>query len=137
MVTYGDITRSQMAFLIELVRRSRELARADPRRASSCSNPQEGPDQTSAADEHVEWLLTFAGDEGKLIRAGASWSGLPADREFYESLGERGYLGFLASDGISGNEVVIWPTERAVGLADWATSSGKDARDDPTRLAPK
>lgn len=114
MATYGDITHKQMTFLVELVERSHQAA----------------AQQRLGEHQRVEWLLILNHEQGTLVRAGASWPDLPADRTFYQSLARRGYLGLLASEDISSGEVVIWPTERAESLAAWATSSGEGDADD-------
>ncbi len=97
---YGDVTFSQMAFLVELVERSRQQSHSSP-------------------PTPVEWLLILRPTGGTLLRAEASWTDIPADATFYQSLAQRGYLGMLSSEDISSGEVVIWPTERAFGLARW------------------
>jgi len=141
MATYGDITRRQLAFLVELVQRSREaehVAQAPaPSRTVTSQAIRDDTDDSQGASYRVEWLLLTGNEHGKLIRAGTSWSNLPADRSFYASLADRGYLGMLASDDISSGEVVIWPTDRAIGLAKWAASSSEDASRDSVQSAPE
>jgi len=105
MATYGDITLAQMAFLIELVERSQPAAA-----------------QPSEDSGMLEWLLVLCPEHGTLLRAGVSWTDLPAEPAFYQSLAQRGYLGVLSSDDIISGELVIWPTERAIALAAWATT---------------
>ena len=141
MTTYGDITRRQLAFLVELVQRSREAEHVThapaPSRAATSHASQNATDDSQGASYRVEWLLLTGNEHGKLIRAGTSWSNLPADRSFYASLADRGYLGMLVSEDISSGEVVIWPTDRAIGLAKWAASSSEDASKDSVQSAPK
>jgi hypothetical protein len=141
MATYGDITRSQMAFLVELVRRSRAVEHAsqdsDPSRVVTQQAPQGTADGQPAEGGRAEWLLTMDDEHAKLIRAGTSWSNLPADRAFYASLVDRGYLGMLASDDISSGEVVIWPTDRAIALAKWVASSSEGTGEGSVQSAPE